>query len=56
MYYSGTRYWARCRGKARTTVNTTCTTKLWSGCLTDNSNYILRFTIINKLFMVGTGP
>ncbi len=44
MYYSGARYWARCRGKVRTTINAANTTVPWSGCPTDNSNCILRFT------------
>ena len=56
MYYGDTRYWARCRDKVKTMDNIICITELWSGCLTNNFNCILRFTIISKLFMVGTGP
>ena len=56
MYYGSAYYWARCRGKVRTTDNTTYTTELWSGCPIDNSNYILRFTIMSELSTVGTGP
>ena len=56
MYYSDAYYWARCKGKVKTTGNMTCTTELWSGCPTDNSNCILKFTTISELSTVGTGP
>jgi len=56
VYYGSTHYWARCKDKVRIMDNIICTTELWSGCLTDNSNCILRFTIISELFTVGTGP
>jgi len=56
MYYGGIYYWARYKDKVRIMDNTICTTELWSGCLIDNSNCILRFTIMSELFMVGTGP
>ena len=56
MYYGSACYWARCRGKVKTTVNVAHTTVLWSGCLIDNFNCILRFITTSELFMVGTGP
>ena len=56
MYYGSARYQARYKDKVRTTVNTIDTTKPWSGCPTNNSNCILRFTTMSKLFTVGTGP
>ena len=48
MYYGGAHYWARCRGKVKVTINAANTTVLWSGCPTDNSNCILRFTIMSE--------
>ena len=48
MYYGGTHYWAKYRGKVKTTINAAYTTVLWSGYPTDNSNYILKFTITSE--------
>ena len=56
MYYGGIHYWAKCKDKVRIMDNTACTTKLWNSCPINNSNYILRFTIMSELSTVGTGP
>jgi len=49
VYYGSACYWARCRGKVKITVNAANIIILWSGCPIDNSNYILRFTIMSEI-------